>query len=172
MLKDDIINIRKNIKNPREGLPLEVFEFVSTVTPMVNVDLLVVNEKGEILLSWRDDVCGQGWHIPGGIIRFKETLEERLQKTAVRELGTKVEFDRKPVEINEIIMPQDLRGHFISFLYRCYMPKGFIIKNLMDISDNKECISEGRLSWHKSCPDNLLQGQNKVYGKLFSQTYL
>ena len=42
------------IDNAETGLPDEVFSFVSSLTPMVNVDLLVVRD-GKVLLAWRDD---------------------------------------------------------------------------------------------------------------------
>ena len=65
-------------ENAIDGLPDEVFTYISTVTPLVNVDLLIRNDKGEILLSWRYDYRRSGWHIPGGIIRYKETFEQRI----------------------------------------------------------------------------------------------
>ncbi|MDR2604028.1 MAG: hypothetical protein LBC55_01570, partial [Desulfovibrio sp.] len=62
--------------------------FTSSITPMLNVDLLVRDDAGRILLSWRDDaLCGTGWHVPGGVVRFQETLAERVRKTALQELG-------------------------------------------------------------------------------------
>ena len=61
------------------GLPQEIFYFVSRTTPMVNVDLLIKDERKRTLLAWRNDaLAGEGWHLPGGIIRFKEKIEERL----------------------------------------------------------------------------------------------
>lgn len=43
---------------------------------MVNVDLLIKNvSSNETLLTWREDeYYGPGWHVPGGIVRFKETI--------------------------------------------------------------------------------------------------
>ena len=52
--------------SPEKGLGTEGFRFASTLMPVVNVDLIVINEKKEFLLSWRDDPhSGTGWHIPG-----------------------------------------------------------------------------------------------------------
>jgi colanic acid biosynthesis protein WcaH len=35
--------------------------------------------KGRTLLTWRDDESfGAGWHVPGGIIRYKETAADRI----------------------------------------------------------------------------------------------
>ena len=68
--------------DPREILPLDLFEFSTTLLPFVNVDLLILNSQDQVLLSWRSDVhYGTGWQIPGGIIRMMETVDERIQKT-------------------------------------------------------------------------------------------
>jgi colanic acid biosynthesis protein WcaH len=53
--------------NPAAGSPYELFLFISRLVPMVNVDLLIYDEEGRILLTWRDEeIHGVGWHIPGG----------------------------------------------------------------------------------------------------------
>ena len=58
--------------HPEQGLGEELFLTVSSLVPIVNVDLLVYNDKGQFLLTKRDDpYCGRGWHVPGGCIRFK-----------------------------------------------------------------------------------------------------
>ena len=58
----------------------------------IYIDMLVQHIKDEnerTLLSWRDDqFTGSGWHVPGGIVRFKETMEARLGKVAETEIGT------------------------------------------------------------------------------------
>lgn len=78
--------------NPINGLPEELFIFATTLMPVSNIDLFITNQSGQILLSWRDDrYYGSGWHIPGGCIRMRETLETHIQKTALKELGMKVE---------------------------------------------------------------------------------
>lgn len=72
---DAIGILDKQAPNPSSGLPDELFFYISRVTPMVNVDLLIKDEDGRTLLSWRNDqYAGKGWHLPGGIVRFKETL--------------------------------------------------------------------------------------------------
>ena len=61
------------------GLPENLFLLISSLVPIPNVDLLITNEKNQILLSWRDDeFYGKGWHIPSGCIRFGVTLQQRI----------------------------------------------------------------------------------------------
>ncbi len=144
----------------REGLPEEIFLAVSTLVPIVNVDLLISDEKGRILLSWRDDNCfGKGWHIPGGCIRFMETMEERIQKTAMQELGTNVIFDSEPLAVKDVIIKyyresaenQKYRAHHLAILYKCSLPAGFLVENGM-LREN----DAGYLKWFEKLPDDLL----------------
>lgn len=135
------------------GLPDEVFSFVSSVTPMVNVDLLVSDEAGRVLLAWRKDERSEGWHIPGGIVRFKETFAQRIHRTALKELGVDVSFDETPLKISEIFMPYQRRGHFISFLYRCRLPEGYDVGQ-----QEKRSGEDGYLAWQNTIP-SLVPGQ-------------
>lgn len=143
----------KALIHPENGLPDEVFAYVSSLVPLINVDLLVTNDSGQILLAWRDDGYNLGWHIPGGVIRFKETFSERIQKTAQRELNSMVYVDEVPIKISEIILPHQLRGHAISLLYKCHLPTGYIVDN-----GNLQEHQEGYLMWHDSVPI-LVRGQ-------------
>ncbi len=153
VLKEAITVLDKSIQNATEGLPDEVFYFISRTTPLVNVDLLIKDEDCRTLLAWRDDLyAGMGWHVPGGIVRFKETLESRVQKVAATEIGAAVSFEPEPVAINQLIHHEHKnRGHFISILYKCFLSKSF--------SPENEGLCEkdaGYLMWHESCPDNLI----------------
>jgi colanic acid biosynthesis protein WcaH len=138
----------------RQGLPIELFYFVSRLTPLVNVDLLIRNDRGEILLTWRHDQFYKGWHIPGGIIRFKETAAERIKAVAHSELGANVEADATPCEVHEKQNCQrDVRGHFISLLYEARLTSG--------LDDARKCVDvarpmDGQWAWHGPCPDLLL----------------
>lgn len=153
--------LEKQIKNPKSGLPEEIFYFITRNTPMVNVDLLIKDDINRTLLSWRNDIpYGQGWHIPGGIVRFKEKLEERIQETAKKEIGTYVRFDPLPLKISEIILNQKNRAHFISFLYRCYVSDKFVPEN-----KGLTIKSNGYLKWHETCPKNLIK-VHEIYRKL------
>ncbi|MFZ2656840.1 MAG: NUDIX domain-containing protein [Victivallales bacterium] len=160
-VSEAIAILDKQVPNPCLGLPDEVFYYISRTTPMLNVDLLIKDEKERTLLSWRDDqYAGKGWHIPGGIVRFKETLETRIMKVAENEVGAHVDFDPAPMAINQIILTEsNTRGHFISILYKCYLPATFI-------PDNKGLpnTAAGYLMWHESCPVDLLKLQD-IYRK-------
>ena len=167
-LNDIIFILKNNMKKPEKGLPEEIFKFVSSITPLVNVDLLIKNDCNETLLTWRNKMYhfSAGWHIPGGIIRFKEKMAYRIEKVAEIELGAKILFNPEPIAINEIIIPElTERGHFISFLYEC---------NLITEPDKKlkfkgKGPKPGEWKWFYKCPDNLIEVHKKYYKTFFGE---
>ena len=97
MLKKLIEKIESHIENPSKGLPEDIFNLAGRLTPFINVDLLVQDDLGRTLLSWRDESLfennlSSAWHIPGGIIRLRETISQRLDKVAMNEMGGKLIF--------------------------------------------------------------------------------
>ena len=161
-IKRAIDTIDSLIEDPRRGLPEDLFLFASRITPMVNVDLLIKNEKMQTLLTWRDDGYWRpGWHIPGGIIRYQEPMAERIRAVARTELGAEVAFQPRPLAIKEIINPNKrVRGHFISFLYQC---------SLTTEPDTKLQYRSGeplpnQWMWHEACPENIIS-VHEIYRK-------
>jgi colanic acid biosynthesis protein WcaH len=152
------------IDDPAKGLPEDVFLFISRITPIVNVDLLIKDRQGHTLLTWRDDgFHPAGWHIPGGIVRYKETLADRIRAVALNELGAKVNFRRGILAINEIMNPgKKSRGHFISLLYACKLTSALDKK--LQYEEGK--IKSGQWAWHRECPANLL-AVHRIYRKFF-----
>jgi len=150
--------------DPKSGLGDELFLFVSSLTPIVNVDLLVYNKQGQFLLTRRNDShCGVGWHVPGGCVRFKETFEERVRKVAEKELGiTDLTFEHKPIKVFEIfsnkkreIINQNERAHFITLVFRCKAPVDYQIDNgSLNESD------AGYIKWFDKVPEDLLEIQD------------
>jgi len=141
------------IKTPSAGLPDDIFLFVSRITPIINVDLLIKNDQDQNLLTWRDDsYYPPGWHIPGGIIRYKEAIAARINAVAARELGAKIKFKKAPLAINEVIHPtRNNRGHFISLLYKCSLTSP--LNN--NLRYEKGTPKPGEWAWHSKCPDNI-----------------
>lgn len=150
--------------HPEQGLGEELFLAVSALVPIVNVDVLVYNSKGQFLLSKRNDPhCGRGWHVPGGCVRFKETCEERVRKVALRELGIQeVAVGKEPAKVFEIIenshrpiANQNERAHFITLLYICRVSDDYQIDN-----GNLNEEDAGYVKWFDRLPDDLLTVQN------------
>ena len=154
-------SILSAVGNARQGLPKPVFFFVSQLVPMVNVDLLIKNAEGQTLLTWREDeFYGPGWHVPGGIIRFKELAETRIQKVAESELKVSVNAEKTPICVKEVMANnRDVRGHFVSMLYRCELTG---LLNPLQAYQAGEPNQNGHWQWHDSCPDNIIP-QHEMY---------
>ena len=164
----DIQNILDRVGNAKNSLPEDVFFLASQLTPMVNVELLINDEKKGTLLTWRhDEFYGPAWHLPGGIIRFKELALTRINKGAKSELGATVTTKNIPIEIHEIINNErDIRGHFISLLYLCTITSSLE----KDLKFSKDNPINGHWCWFKKCPDNLLS-QHERYRKKIGLNY-
>jgi len=155
-IADAVAVINECLPDSKLGLPDDIFYFVSRLTPMINVDLLIVNERNEKLLTWREDqFYGPGWHIPGGIIRFKELAETRISKVAELELGATVSWEPRPMVIREIMHPnRDVRGHFISMVYKCKLIGSLRSENE---APNSEQLLNGQWRWFASMPANMIR---------------
>lgn len=149
--------IERTIEAKTGQLSEEVFLFISRVTPLVNVDLLIQDSTRRTLLTWRSDqFYGLGWHVLGGIIRYKETAADRIRTVAEQELGATVEFNPVPILVQESIFPEWRdRGHFISLLYLCRLTS--------DLDESHRYWPESPLPdqwlWHERCPENLIKEQ-------------
>lgn len=151
-LRPELEAVEAAIGDPSLGIPEDVLRFISRLVPQVNVDLLIRDERGRTLLTWRDDdLFGPGWHLPGSLIRYKESAAARVRACAVDELGADVSADAAPMFVNEAISPQQTRGHHVSLLYRCRL-----------LSDPDPARKAGPVPragdwrWHEGAPTNLI----------------
>ena len=160
-MKDLISQVENKIKSPEKGLDEKLFLFLTRLTPIINVDLLIKDFKNQkTLLSWRKkgEVYNPGWHIPGGIIRFKETMIDRVNEVAKIELNTKVKIYPGPIKISEIFLKQKNRSHFISLLFLCELKKKVSDKNMKKL----------KLKWFKATPKNIIK-PHKIYNNLINE---
>ena len=104
-----------------------------------------------------------GWHFPGGIIRFRETMLDRVKMVAKSELGVKVINIKGPQKISEVIS-HDIkeRSHFISFLFECELDNFYFdkIKGLIK-------KQPGKLSFFNKAPKDLLKN-HLIYLEFFN----
>ncbi len=147
---DDVL---ATIEDPRKGLPDEVFDFVRRVTPLVNVDLLI-QRNGESLLAWREDEYARGWHVMGGIVRFREPLKKRIDAVAAQEIGVAVESEASPCAMNEVRSME--RAHFISLLYRCRLMEAIDASRMFSGNGKPD---NGALAWIRGVPADLYPDQ-------------
>ena len=69
-------------------LSQEDFATVVRSTPLISIDLIVENERGEFLLGKRTNRPAQGfWFVPGGRVQKDETLVDAFERLTLAELG-------------------------------------------------------------------------------------
>ena len=166
-INNAIETIETHIDDAKGGLGSDLFHMVSRMTPIVNVDLFIINDRNQFLLTWRDDeFYGQGWHIPGGVLRFKEDFTTRLHAVAKSELNATISHDQTPYLVKEAFNhTRDTRGHFISLLFKC--------KLTSDLDESKKYDPQNPKSdqwaWHAKEPENLLDVQHAIYHEIFEE---
>lgn len=163
--------ILETCSTPEKGLPENVFLMISGLVPIPNVDLIVLNDKNEILLSWRDDSFFQkGWSIPGGCLRFGETMKHRVFKTAEREIGKKIHIKEGPLTVRDAIRGDNdnlqyphMRGHNIAVPFLC------VLDEPLDLTRQiKKRNEDGYLCWFRYVPENILPIHH-IYDDLFEK---
>ncbi|MCU6670168.1 GDP-mannose mannosyl hydrolase [Enterobacteriaceae bacterium H4N4] len=72
-------------------LSQEDFATVVRATPLISIDLIVENERGECLFGQRTNRPAQGyWFVPGGRVQKDETLEAAFERLTLAELGLRL----------------------------------------------------------------------------------
>lgn len=72
---------------------LEEFEYIYSRVPRLCVEVLVKTDDGVILTKRSIPPWIGMWHIPGGTVLYKETLEQAVKRIADLELGVEVSVD-------------------------------------------------------------------------------
>ena len=111
-----LVKLLGKVKNPHKGLPEPLFSALTKIVPFASCEIVIMNHKKELFLTWRDDEWWQGWHFPGGLMRYKESFERSLQNTAKRELGIRLSSFKFIFPVNYNKGP---RGHSVSFIFLC-----------------------------------------------------
>lgn len=164
----------EEVVDPTQGLPQELFVFATTLFPCPNIDLFITRGNN-LLLTWRDDeFYGKGWHIPGGCLRLKESLEHRVQQTALNEIGTEVIYDKDHFITREAMVKeyrselnnQLERCHNISMLFYCQLPCEF-----EPIISKRKMPFRGDLKWFAHTPENLLEAHRILYGDIIDKFF-
>lgn len=87
-------------------LPIAEFSAACAALPLVSIDLVVTNTKGQLLLGLRNNAPARGcWFTPGGRIRKNEALADAKLRVAQDELGL-------PAAVMERALPMGAWDHF------------------------------------------------------------
>jgi colanic acid biosynthesis protein WcaH len=73
-------------------LKKDVFSTVIKNTPLISIDLIIENDKGQILLGKRVNEPAFGyWFVPGGRVFKDESLDDTFQRTVKEELNLNIQ---------------------------------------------------------------------------------
>lgn len=75
-------------------IPFNEFKEVYSKVPRLTVEILVQTDEGFVFTLREIEPYKGQWHIPGGTVLFKETLEEAVKRVAIEELGVQVEVEK------------------------------------------------------------------------------
>jgi ADP-ribose pyrophosphatase YjhB (NUDIX family) len=87
-----------NALQPTPNLPFDVWKAIGRLVVQPAVELVIENECGGVLLTYRKDQYWDAWHIPGGFMAPGESIAETCSRVAKRELGIDVDF-RKVIDV-------------------------------------------------------------------------
>jgi len=106
-------------------LSLEEFKYIYSKVPRLCVEVVIKTDEG-ILLTYRSIAPYKNlWHIPGGTVLYKETMEDAVKRVALEELGVEVEVVNL-IGVNEYPSEEKDRGYGwpVGVNYLCRIIKG------------------------------------------------
>ena len=75
----------------KDSLSQAEFNDIYSKVPRLTVEILIINKLDKVYLTQRSiEPCIGQWHLPGGTVRFGESLLEAAKRIASRELGISV----------------------------------------------------------------------------------
>ncbi len=101
------------------------FTNIIAATPLVSIDLLVENTKGQILLGYRNNRPAKGyWFVPGGRILKDEPMLCAFKRLTSAELG--ITFELRQAEFlgpyehfyNDYVFGEGVTTHYIALGYK------------------------------------------------------
>ena len=101
-------------------IPDADYAFIYNQVPRLCVDLAIRDKHGALLLTRRDIPPYKGlWHLPGGGIKFKETIAEAASRIAKKEFGVEVRLGSfiGPCETMNDNLDDENPRHSVSIVY-------------------------------------------------------
>jgi colanic acid biosynthesis protein WcaH len=123
-------------------LDQQTFSTVIKSSPLVSIDLVVINQSGQALLGQRLNRPAKGfWFVPGGRILKNESLASAFKRLTHDELGTEFAIEQATLQgpydhfYNDNVFGEEFSTHYvaISFVIKLTQP----LSNLpMDVQHN------------------------------------
>ena len=136
----------------------ETFKSIIQHTPLISIDLIVRNEKGEVLLGKRVNAPAKGyWFVPGGRVRKNETLDDTFVRLLKEELGIESGITRADAKFlgvyehfyDDNVFDENVTTHYVVLAYEL---------NIIHL-DSIKCKQHSKYGWFE---DEILIGDKEV----------
>ncbi|MGL4475797.1 MAG: GDP-mannose mannosyl hydrolase [Shewanella sp.] len=114
-------------------LEFETFKTIIKNTPLISIDLIVSNQRGEILLGKRNNRPAQGyWFVPGGRILKDESMSVAFKRLTLNELGVELDFVNAEFIgafehfYKDNVSVEDFSTHYIALGYRLVLNENIL----------------------------------------------
>lgn len=119
-----------NDLHPAGWIPPEHFKTIVRYSPLVSLDLVILDERGHVLVGLRrNEPARNTWFVPGGIIRKDETLDSAFGRILFAETGlSKARRDAHHIGLFEHFYPTNryldtgYGTHYVVNAYRIELP--------------------------------------------------
>ena len=105
-------------------LDKETFSIVIESTPLVSIDLVIKNQKGQALLGQRLNRPAKGsWFVPGGRILKDESLAAAFKRLTIEELGQEFSIEQAALLgsfdhfYNDNVFGETFSTHYVAIAY-------------------------------------------------------
>lgn len=142
----------------------QTFRAVVTSTPLVSIDLVLQNIRGEILLGLRKNRPAQGfWFVPGGRIRKNESLDDAFKRLTQEELGQSFErYQSRLLGVYEHFYRDSLFGeavvnpdtHYVTLAYQLVLPANVSLSPSVDQHTHYRWWNTAEMSGSADVHDN------------------
>tara|TARA_R110000850_G_scaffold161802_1_gene286408 strand:- start:4270 stop:4758 length:489 start_codon:yes stop_codon:yes gene_type:complete len=105
-------------------LDKRTFSTVIQSTPLVSIDLVVINNEGQAFLGQRLNRPAKGnWFVPGGRILKNESLAQAFKRLTLEELGTEYSIDQAKLQgpydhfYNDNVFDEAFSTHYVAIAF-------------------------------------------------------
>lgn len=140
-----------------------IFKVVLESTPLVSIDLLVVNNQQQVLLGRRNNRPAENyWFVPGGRIQKNESLAAAFSRLTKEELGQQLSIECATLQgaydhfYADCVYGEDISTHYVALAY--ILP--------LSINDGLPTVQHSEYKWFplaelKTDPE--VHGHTKAY---------
>jgi len=138
------------------SLTSEEFKNIYSRVPRLCVEVVIKTDEGYLLTKRAIPPCEGQWHLPGGTVLYKESLEDALKRVAKAELGVNVEVGEF-LGYMEFLHFDEMGGydHPISLAFLC----------TPDHYDFTLDVQASEYAFFKEIPENTLAEQKEFLRK-------